>query len=96
MRKRYTTVQKAKIVIEMLKEEKTVTQLASENGVHPTQLYKWKNQALEGFPSLFEDDRKAEKAQEASHEHQIVELYAEIGRLTTQVNWLKKKSGIDV
>lgn len=66
----------------MLKEEKTVTQLASENGVHPTQLYKWKNQALEGFPSLFEDDHKAEKAQEASPEHQIVELYAEIGRLT--------------
>lgn len=95
MRKRYKPKQKAQIVLEMLKEERTVTQISSEYGIHTSQLYKWKNQALEGLPDLFEDDRKTEKTLEAKHEKKLEELYAEIGRLTTQLNWLKKKSGIE-
>jgi len=95
MRKRYKPKQKAQIVLEMLKEERTVTQISSEYGIHTSQLYKWKNQALEGFPNLFEEDRKTEKALEAKHKKKLEELYAEIGRLTTQLNWLKKKSGIE-
>lgn len=95
MRKQYTPKQKAQIVLEILKEERTVAQIASEYGVHPNQLYKWKKQALEEFARLFEDENKTERAKQAEHERQLDELYAEIGRLTTQVNWLKKKSGID-
>ena len=79
----------------MLKEERTVTQISSEYGIHTSQLYKWKNQALEGVPNLFEEDLKTEKALKAKHEKQLKDLYAEIGRLTTQLNWLKKKSGIE-
>jgi len=82
-------------VLEMLKEERTVTQISSEYGIHTSQLYKWKNQALEGLPNLFEEDLKTEKALKAKHEKQLKDLYAEIGRLTTQLNWLKKKSGIE-
>ena len=44
--------------------------------------------------SLFSSDHKAESALKASYEKRLHELSAEIGRLTTQVNWLKKKSGI--
>ena len=95
MRKRYKPKQKAQIVLEMLKEERTVTQISSEYGIHTSQLYKWKNQALEGLPNVFEEDLKTEKALKAKHEQQLKELYAEIGRLTTQLNWLKKKSGIE-
>jgi len=95
MKKRYKPKQKAQIVLEMLKEERTVTQISSEYGIHTSQLYKWKNQALEGLPNLFEEDRKTEKALQSKHEKQLEELYAEIGRLTTQLNWLKKKSGIE-
>ncbi len=40
MKKRYTAKQKAQIVLEILKEERSVTQIASESGVHPNQLYK--------------------------------------------------------
>ena len=69
--------------------------IASEYGIHPNQLYKWKAQALEGLPNLFEDERKTEKVLRAAHEQELNELYAEIGRLTTQLNWLKKKSGIE-
>jgi putative transposase len=96
MRKRYTAKQKAQIVLEILKEEKTITQIASEYGIHPNQLHRWKKQALEGFPKVFENDTKAERHKDAEHERQLKELYAEIGRLTTQLNWLQKKSGLDV
>jgi putative transposase len=44
---------------------------------------------------LFADERKATQAVQAAHEQQVQELYAEIGRLTTQVAWLKKKSGLE-
>ena len=95
MRKRYTPSQKAQIVLEILKEEKSITQIASETGIHTSQLYKWKNLALTDMSTLFEDDRKTERAQKAIHEQEINELYTEIGRLTTQLNWIKKKSGIE-
>jgi 5'-3' exonuclease len=45
---------------------------------------------------LFQKDHKQERAKQTDHERQLEELYAEIGRLTTQVNWLKKKSGLDL
>jgi transposase-like protein len=93
-RKHFSASQKAQIALEILKEEKPVSQIASENGVHPNVLYRWKKQALENLPKLFEDDNKSERDQQAEHEKQVTELYSEIGRLTTQVNWLKKKSGI--
>ena len=95
-RKIFTASQKAAIVLEALKEEKTIAQIASENSVHPNQIHKWKKQALENFQQLFEDDRRGEKAQAALHENQVNELYSEIGKLSTQLNWLKKKSGLNV
>ena len=94
MRKRHSAAFKAKIVQELLQEEKSVTQLATEHGVHPNQLRDWKRIALAGLPSLFEADQKAGAAA-ADHERKVNELYAEIGRLTTHVAWLKKKSGLD-
>lgn len=95
MKKRYTAQQKAQIVLEILKEERSIAQLASEYKIHPNLLYKWKAQALENFAGLFEDSHKAEKALQSEHEHKLQELYAEIGKLSTQLNWLKKKSGIE-
>ncbi len=57
--------------------------------VHPTQLKNWRAIALEGLPSLFE--KQASTAElKAAYEQQQTELYAEIGKLTTQVTWLKK------
>ena len=92
-RKQYTAAIKAKIVTELLKEEKTLAQLSSENGVSSKQLTRWKNHVLTEMPRLFE--RNADKMKE-QYETKLNELYAEIGRLTTQVNWLKKKSGLNL
>lgn len=93
-RRRFAASQKAAIVLEVLKEEKSVAEIAAENGVHPNQIHKWKKQALANFSQLFEDERQSEKTQEAEHEKQLNELYAEIGRLSAQLSWLKKKSGL--
>lgn len=91
MKKHYSAAFKAKVVQEMLKEEKTIGQLATEYGVSTKQLGRWKTIALENLPRLFEAE--AEKAQQ--HEQQVQELYAQIGRLTTELSWLKKKSGLN-
>lgn len=96
LRKRYSPQQKAQIVLELLKEEQTLSQIASTHSVHVTQLRKWRSQALDGLPQLFDDEQKALRELEAQHEQERQELYAEIGRLTTQLAWLKKKSGFDV
>ena len=94
MRKRYSAAQKAQVVQELLKEQKTYSQIAAEYGVHPQQLYRWRDIALAGLPSLFSGQgAQNQAAREAAHAQQLEELYAEIGRLTTQVTWLKKKSG---
>ena len=77
-----------------MKEEKTIGQLAAQLGVHPSQLKEWKKIALQGLPDLFNRESKAGE-QARVHEQQVNELYGEIGRLTTQVNWLKKKSGLN-
>ena len=90
MRKQYSAAFKAKVVQELLKEEKTLAQIASEYEVHPTQLKQWRPVALEGLASLFEKQDSTVVLQ-AAHEQQLTDLYAEIGKLTTQVTWLKKK-----
>ncbi len=94
MRKHYTATFKAEAVKELMKEEKTISQLAAAMGVHPTQLKEWKKIALQGLPELFSRNGQVSE-QSKEHEQQVNDLYGEIGRLTTQVNWLKKKSGLN-
>ena len=73
---------------------KTVSQLGAEHGIHPNQLSTWKRTALDGLPALFSRSDGA-AALRATHEQQLEDLYAQIGRLTTQVAWLKRKSGLE-
>ena len=93
MRKHYTAAFKAQIVQEILKEEKPLTQIASTHGVHPTLIGEWRKAALEALPTIFEREHSEIEKERAAHERQVNDLYAEIGRLTTQVAWLKKKAG---
>ena len=90
MKKVYAAAFKAQVALDLLKEEKTLAQISAEYGVHPNVLRDGRTQALKGLVSSFErrDDVAALKA---AHAQQADDLYAEIGRLTTQVNWLKKK-----
>jgi putative transposase len=94
MRKHYSSTFKAQIVQEVLRGEKTIAQIASEHSVHPNLIGQWKATALERFPSLFEKDNADRIGERLAHEKQLRELYEEIGRLTTQVGFLKKKPGL--
>jgi transposase-like protein len=90
MKKSYTSSFKAQMVLELLKETKTVNELASEYQLAPTVLREWKAAALKGLPNLFEKQDSITEVK-ATYERQLEELYAEIGRLTTHVQFLKKK-----
>ena len=92
-RKKYSPAFKAQIVQELLKEEQTLTQIASKHGVHPTQLRSFREVALTAMPTNFADEAQYQKHLAAiteQHEKEKEKLYAEIGKLTTQLNWLKK------
>ncbi|RRR74488.1 MAG: hypothetical protein EI684_06955 [Candidatus Viridilinea halotolerans] len=90
MKKSYTTAFKTQVVLEVLKETKTVNQRASEHGVAPTVLREWKQAALTDLPDRFER-RDSVTDLKAAHAREVEQLYVEIGRLTTHVNFLKKK-----
>nr|WP_240984463.1 IS3 family transposase [Acididesulfobacillus acetoxydans] len=90
IRRKFTPEEKTRIVLEILKEEKSVSQLASEHGVHTNVLNRWKSEAVQNLPQLFVDDRKGITKMKNDYEKTIHELYAEIGQLTSQLSWLKK------
>ena len=95
MKKNYTPEYKAKVVLELLSGELSLGQLAALHGIHSNQLAKWRNAVTEGLPELLADRRKRDKLV-SEHEELTKDLYAQIGELTTKLNWLKKKSGINI
>jgi transposase-like protein len=93
-RKNYSSDTKVHVVLEMLKEELTISQIASKYGIHQTVLNKWRNVILEGLPELFADPRKKSSA-EREKDAVIENLYHQVGKLSMQLEWLKKKCGVD-
>jgi len=87
-RKSFSNEFKAKVAIEALKGQKSVAEIASEFGIHSTQINSWKKQMLEGASDTF--SKKLEN-KEASHEKEKEQLYSQIGQLQVEVNWLSKK-----
>ena len=94
MKKTYAANFKAKVILELFREEMTLSQLSSKYEVHPNQLARWKKAVVEGIPSLL-DDKRRKDVKEVENQALIQELYAQIGELTAKINWLKKKSGIE-
>ena len=87
--KHYTAEEKAKIAIEVLKGECTLAELSSKYGIHANQLQRWKQSALEVISESF---KTKSKVKDASQEELIKTLYEQIGQLTVEKDWLKKKS----
>ena len=90
MRRKFDEEFKAKVVIEALKEEKTLQELATEFEVHPNQISAWKKQVVEGMTTLFERKNKKDQqlAQLQKKEH---ELYKQLGQAKYENEFLKKK-----
>jgi transposase len=93
-RRNFTPEQKAKIVIEVLREERTLNAIAAEYEIHPNLLSRWKTEFLENAGKVF--SKEADNVQKAkqSHEKEKDELLRQIGQLSYEVSWLKKKSGL--
>jgi transposase-like protein len=88
MRMKFGKEFKAKVAFEALKGLKTTAELASEFGVHTTQINQWKKELKEGLPTVFEGKKTAEEKQQ---ERIVDDLYKRIGQLEMDNNWLKKK-----
>lgn len=90
-RKRYDGIFKAKVVLESLKNQKTIAELASDYGIHPNQITQWRKDAIEKLPGFF-SSKQAKK--DKAYEEEKDELLKQIGQLKVELEWVKKKSGI--
>lgn len=92
--KKYSAKEKAKIVLETLREDKTIAQIGSENNVHPRNIQNWRKQFLENIEVVFDREQIVKQYKEAliAEAFRTDELHRQIGELTAQLNWAKKKS----
>lgn len=89
-RRKRSPALKAKIAIAAIKSQQTISQLASDFEVHPSQVTQWKRQAIEVIPTAFE---RGARRTHKDNENQLATLYEQIGRLKVELDWIKKKSG---
>ena len=87
-RKRYSVELKTKVALEAMKGYKTANEIATEYGVHPTQIAQWKKQALDGLPNVF--STRASQ-QQKSEEALIATLYQQIGHVIRAGGLVGKK-----
>jgi transposase-like protein len=89
-RRQHSAALKAQVGLEALKEIQPVHVIAAKHQVHPTQVNQWKKEVAERLPEVFTKQADANAAEAKAREQ---ELYAEIGKLKMQLEWLKKKLG---
>jgi len=91
-RKAYTPEYKAKLVIEVLREEKTLSEIASREGINPKQLGNWRNEFIENAARAFSrsKDEKAAAQQVEELKAREKEYQAKVGQLTLEVDFLKE------
>lgn len=90
-RKHHGGAFKARGAVEAIAGHKTVNEIASAYEIHPSQVAKWKAEALARLPEVLADGRKV---QADSRPQTEARLYEEIGRLRMEVEYLKKKLGL--
>ena len=86
--KQYSATEKTKIVIEAIKAEMTIAQISSKYGVHSTQISAWKKRGVENLVNGFQI-KAATK--DPDNQALIKQLYEQIGQLSVECDWLKKK-----
>jgi len=84
-KKKYTSQFKAKVALEAVKADKTISQIASEYGIHPQQVRAWKKEFLENLYLVFEKEDQAKKL-----EKELDKAYKKIGQLEVEKDFLSK------
>lgn len=85
---------KLSVVLALMKQEKTMSQICSEFRIHSTQARRWKEKALEGMKGSLNGVGVSQKLEDDTE--LIEELYRQIGKLKVELDWLKKKVGYSV
>lgn len=85
-RTRHSAEFKAKVALEAAKDINTLNELATKYGVHPAQISQWKKQLLDGLSSIFTNQKK-----KTDDTQKVDALYRQIGEVTVERDWLKKK-----
>jgi len=91
-RRNHSAQFKVKVALAAIKGDQTVAELASKYEVHTTQITQWKKQVLDSLPEVFSQKRVR---QQQDQEDLTAQLYQQIGQLKVELDWLKKKSGLD-
>jgi putative transposase len=91
-RRNHSAQFKARVALEALKGMKTTAELASAYAVHPSQIAVWKKDAQEGLVETFSRQRDRQAEDQAALQ---ARLYQQIGQLQVELDWVKKKAGLD-
>jgi transposase len=86
-RRRFSAEFKAKVALEAIRGERTISELAMKHQLHPNQITQWKRQAVEKLAKVFDD--KSSDAQ-ASRDAEVTKLHAKIGQLVVERDFLAK------
>ncbi|MBB5336850.1 transposase [Pectinatus brassicae] len=90
-RRNFTAKLKSDLVLELLKSEKNLNSIATENSIQPNLLRNWKKEFLDKASVVFDDSREENIREKLDKERKEKEAYAKkVGQLTMQVDWLKK------
>jgi transposase-like protein len=86
-KRKFTGAFKAQVAVEALKERETLAELAKRFDVHPNMITRWKQEFLKRATTVFD-----KSVPDANAERETEQLYAKIGKLEMELDWLKKKS----
>lgn len=89
IKRHFTSDFKAKVALDLIRGIEGLSQVCSKYSVHPTQAGKWKSQAVQGLPAIF-DNRPDMQLYEK--DQLIDDLYRQIGKFQVELDWLKKKT----
>lgn len=87
-RRKFSSALKARVALEAVKGHRSVSELAGEHQVHPSQITQWKKQLLDSAEVLFSDKRAT---QQKDQEELLAKLYQQIGQMKVELDWLQKK-----
>jgi putative transposase len=91
-RNHYTAEYKTKVVLEVLREEATLNEIAARYGINPVMISRWKQEFLERAPGAFKKGASDAEKELEKEQRRVAELERKVGQLTYEVDWLKKKS----
>lgn len=85
---------KKKVVLEILREDRTLSELGEKYNIHPQVLTNWKSIFIKNAELVFNPDKKVKEYQKRLQESEKEkdQLYRQVGKLSTQMEWIKKKS----